>query len=200
MYVVGLTGGIGSGKSTVANIFSELGIQIVDADISARAVVAPGSPALKKIAVHFGKNIILTNGDLDRKGLRAKVFNNEQELKWLERLLHPLIRQHIEQQLQNASSAYTILESPLLLETNQHEMTDRILVIDVPQDVQIARALRRDNSNEKEIRKIMSAQCSRESRLAMADDIIVNDQKLESLTPFVQALHQQYLNFAKDKP
>lgn len=200
MYVVGLTGGIGSGKSTVANIFSELGIQIVDADLSARAVVTPSSPALKKIAEQFGANVILTNGHLDRKALRAKVFSDEQALKWLEALLHPLIRLHIEQQLQNSSSAYTILESPLLLETNQHEMTDRILVIDVPEDVQIARALRQDNSNEKEIRKIMSAQCSRESRLAMADDIIVNDQKLETLTPFVQALHQQYLNFAKDKP
>lgn len=199
MYVVGLTGGIGSGKSTVAQIFTDLGITRVDADQSARVVVEPGSPALEKILEHFGREVILPSGHLNRKALRSKVFHHQQELKWLEALLHPLIRQHIEQQLQSAVSAYVILESPLLLETNQHELTDRILVIDVPEDIQLQRALLRDNSCEKEIRSIMSAQSSRQVRLAMADDIIINDQNLENLKRRVLTLHQQYLKLAKEK-
>lgn len=199
MYVVGLTGGIGSGKSTVAKIFADLGIILVDADQSSRVVVEPGSPALEKIIEHFGREVILPNGHLNRKALRTKVFSHQQELKWLETLLHPLIRQHIEQQLQSAESTYVILESPLLLETNQHKLTDRILVIDVPEDIQLQRALLRDNSCEKEIRSIMSAQSSRQVRLAMADDIIINDQDLENLKRRVLTLHQQYLKLAKEK-
>lgn len=199
MYVVGLTGGIGSGKSTVAKILMDLGIEVLDADVAARTVVEPYSPALDEIASHFGKEIIFPNGQLDRKALRSKVFGNDPELKWLESLLHPLIRQLLEEQLQKARSPYAVLESPLLLETNQHELANRILVVDAPEETQIQRALARDGGNEQEIRSIISAQMSREQRLALADDVILNDRGTEELESRVLSLHRDYLQFSGEQ-
>lgn len=196
MYVVGLTGGIGSGKSTVAGLFANLGVHVVDADQSARVVVRRGSPALAAIEQHFGPEIISGDGELDRRAMREKVFNNDAERRWLEALLHPLIFDYTLEKLNSADSEYAILESPLLLETTQKELANRILVIDVPEALQIERALLRDNTTKQQIQAIMAAQFSREQRLQMADDILYNDQSQQELETQVLALHQRYLSYA----
>lgn len=199
MFIIGLTGGIGSGKSTVSDLFSKLGICVVDADLAARVVVEPGQPALIAITNHFGAEVIQTDGSLDRKKLRAKVFDDEAERKWLEALLHPLIREQIESELAAAKSPYAILASPLLLETDQHRLVDRILVVDLPEVTQRQRALTRDASNEQQIKAIMAAQIGRQPRLDRADDIISNEADIKSLESKVLSLHQQYLKQASDK-
>lgn len=197
MYVVGLTGGIGSGKSTVARLFARLGVHVVDADQSARAVVQPGSAALEQIEVHFGSEMISSDGQLDRKALRERVFANDSERQWLESLLHPLIFDNTLQQLNSAVSDYVILESPLLLETTQKELVARVLVVDLPENLQLERALSRDDATKQQIQAIMAAQLSRKQRLKMADDVIYNNQSLRELELQVLALHQTYLNYAK---
>jgi dephospho-CoA kinase len=148
MLVIGLTGGIGSGKSTVAKEFLKLGIYIVDADKKARDAVALGKPALGEISEHFGSGILAPDGNLDRAKLRSLIFSAHEEKEWLEQLLHPLIRQDIEADLKSATSPYAILESPLLFETNQHQMTDKTLLIDVPIEIQVTRSCQRDNNTE----------------------------------------------------
>lgn len=199
MMIIGLTGGIGSGKTTVSNLFSELGVTIADADIAAREVVEPGRPALQEIKSHFGNNIINSDGSLDRKALRQQVFNNETERLWLEALLHPLIKQRLQEQLNQAKSVYAILSSPLLLETDQHEMTNRILVVDVPEALQLERASARDQNNREQIKTIMAAQMDRKTRCAKADDIIRNDSTEEELKAKVLSLHHHYLKLAKNQ-
>lgn len=196
MYIIGLTGGIGSGKSTVANCFSQLGIDIVNADEAARHVVEKGSPALSKIATHFGSKARLEDGTLNRAFLRKEIFEHPDKRQWLEELLHPLIKTWIQEALENSSSSYTILESPLLLETNQHTLADRILVVDVPEEIQISRAMQRDGNNNQQIEAIIDTQISREERIKRADDIIDNSGSSESLPEKVQALHQTYLQLA----
>lgn len=196
MYIIGLTGGIGSGKSTVANCFSQLGIDIVNADEAARHVVEKGSPALSKIATHFGSKACLEDGTLNRAFLRKEIFEHPDKRQWLEELLHPLIKTWIQEALENSSSSYTILESPLLLETNQHTLADRILVVDVPEEIQISRAMQRDGNNNQQIEAIIDTQISREERIKRADDIIDNSGSSESLPEKVQALHQTYLQLA----
>jgi len=196
MYIIGLTGGIGSGKSTVANCFSQLGIDIVNADEAARHVVEKGSPALSKIATHFGSKARLEDGTLNRAFLRKEIFEHPDKRQWLEELLHPLIKTWIQEALENSSSSYTILESPLLLETNQHTLADRILVVDVPEEIQISRAMQRDGNNKQQIEAIIDTQISREERIKRADDIIDNSGSSESLPEKVQALHQTYLQLA----
>lgn len=198
-YIVGLTGGIGSGKSAVAALFREYGIKVVDADIAARRVVEPGAPALQAIADHFGEAILLDDGTLDRAALRQIVFDTEAERLWLEQLLHPAIGQWIADELASAESPYAILESPLLLETTQHEMTDCALVVDVEEQTQIDRASARDGNTPEQIKAIINAQMSRELRLTRADDVIDNNASLEALLEPVQALHQKYLQLAADK-
>ena len=197
MLVIGLTGGIGSGKSTVAALFAQQGIEIVDADQLARKVVEPGTPALSQIAAHFGDQVLLPDGSLDRPLLRKLVFADPDQRRWLEQLLHPLIRQLLLTRLQACQSRYCILESPLLLETSQAELVDRVLVVDVSEATQLQRALRRDGSDEATIRGIIDAQLPRESRLAKADDILDNDGDLEQLSPQVMRLHNAYLNLAR---
>ena len=196
MYVIGLTGGIGSGKSAVTAMFAQLGVDIIDADVASRTVVAKGKPALAQIAKHFSTEILQDDGTLNRPALRKIVFSQPQERGWLERLLFPLIFSEIQKMLKQSSSPYAILVSPLLVETGQNRLTDRILVIDAPEDLQLSRAMARDNSDEQQIRAIMSTQATRERRLQQADDVIVNDKSLDELNTAVKGLHERYLQFA----
>lgn len=192
-YIVGLTGGIGSGKSAVAERFRQLGITVVDADVCARIVVEVGKPALQAIAEHFGGEILQADGALNRAALRQKVFADEAERKWLEALLHPLIFEELWTQLQSAQSPYAILESPLLIEAGQHAICQRTLVVDAPEALQLARAMSRDNNSAEQVKAIMATQATREQRLAKADDVVTNDSDLAHLHQQIDALHQRYL-------
>lgn len=198
-FVVGLTGGIGSGKTAVSDRFRALGINIVDADIASRIVVEPGKPALKAIQKHFGATVIQADGSLDRAIMREKVFKDKQERKWLEQLLHPRINEEIRKELATSASPYTLLVSPLLIETGQSRFTQRILVVDVPLEQQIERTMARDNNSEEQVRNIIKAQTSREERVASADDIIVNDQDIDQLDRSVSELHTKYLKLVNQE-
>jgi dephospho-CoA kinase len=195
MVVVGLTGGIGSGKSTVARLFGNLGVHWVDADDVAREVVEPGTPALARIAEHFGTEVLLPEGGLDRAGLRQIVFNDPSERAWLESLLHPIIRDELIRQLRPADYElpYTLLVSPLLLETDQHNLVDRIVVVDVPVSVQIERTMARDANARDQVERIIAAQISREKRLERADDVIDNDRPMNEVERQVLDLHNRFL-------
>lgn len=195
-YVVGLTGGIGSGKTAVSDSFADLNIAVVDADVCARQVVEPGTQALNKIAERFGSDMLLADGQLNRAALRAKVFQSNDDKDWLNALLHPLIRVQMVEQVALATSSYCILAAPLLLENNMQAMVNRVLVVDVAPEQQLARVMARDNSDEATVRAIMRAQLGREERLAQADDVIVNDDTLLALKNKVQQLHNQYLRLA----
>ncbi len=197
-WVVGLTGGIGSGKSAVSDRFVKLGIKIVDADIASRVVVEPGKPALAQIAEHFGSQLLTKEGELDRAQLRKKVFADKSQRRWLEQLLHPLINEYLRAELASAESAYAILAHPLLIETGRNRICDRVLVVDVPEELQLSRTMQRDANTEEQVRAIMAAQASREDRLAAADDIITNDQDLSHLDAEVARLHKIYLALAND--
>ncbi|MGI3746354.1 MAG: dephospho-CoA kinase [Janthinobacterium lividum] len=192
-WILGLTGGIGSGKSAAAQCFVDLGVHLVDADHAARWVVEPGRPALAQIAEHFGPSVLQADGTLNRSAMRELIFKDPQQRVWLESLLHPLIREEIRQYLARAESAYAILVSPLLLETSQHQMVQRVLVIDVPESVQIERTVLRDKTNQEQVRAILKAQASREERLSRADDVIVNDRDPAWLKNEVERLHHFYL-------
>lgn len=192
-WILGLTGGIGSGKSAVAQHFIDLGIHLVDADHAARWVVEPGRPALAKIVEHFGPRVLQADGSLDRTVLRQLVFQDEAQRRWLEGLLHPLIFQEITQYLARAESPYSILVSPLLVESGQHRITQRVLVVDAPEQLQLQRSMARDNSSEEQIRAILKAQTSREERLRHAHDVLTNDKDLTWLKGEVERLHQFYL-------
>ncbi len=195
-FVVGLTGGIGSGKTKVANLFSRQGIEIIDADEISRTLVKTGSPALEAIIKHFGSSITDAEGNLDRKQLRELVFADKAEKEWLENLLHPLVRQEIQRQVAASSSQYVIIVVPLLLESENYSDVDRILVIDVPEDVQLERIKKRDGSSETLARSIMDAQMKREERLESADDVISNNSGMDSLEKQVKNLHHQYLQLS----
>lgn len=192
-YIVGLTGGIGSGKSAAAHRFTQLGIKVVDADVCARVVVELGRPALQAIAEHFGGEVLQADGTLNRAALRQKIFTDETERKWLEALLHPLIFEEMWTQLQSAQSPYAVLESPLLIEAGQHAICQRILVVDAPEALQLARAMSRDNNSDEQVKAIMATQASREQRLSKADDVITNDGDLAHLHQQVDTLHQGYV-------
>lgn len=196
--IIGLTGGIASGKTTVADLFSELGIDLVDADVVAREVVAIGTPALDKIAQHFGSRVIQDNGELNRSELRRIIFNDESDKQWLNSLLHPLIRTTIADQLSTCQSHYCLLVAPLLLENNMQEMVHKVLVVDVDVDTQIARTVARDNSSIEQTQAIIAAQIPREQRLAQADFIIKNTGMLNKLTNDVKKLHHEYSKIAQD--
>lgn len=191
--VIGITGGIGSGKTAASNAFMALGITVVDADLVAREVVLPGQPALAAISEHFGQHILLPDGNLDRKALREIIFRDPTAKQWLEALLHPLIRQEIVSRLRHSDSPYTLLSSPLLLETDQQTLCNRVLVIDAPESLQLARAIARDSSSADTIKAIMASQLERQQRLAKADDVIINDGDLIALHEAVQAMHKTYL-------
>lgn len=198
MFVVGLTGGIGSGKSAASRRFEQLGITAVDADVISREVVAPGSEALQAIEQRHGKAILLDDGSLDRAALRQKIFSSPEEKAWLEGLLHPLIVNETLRQLEAADSPYVLFVSPLLVESGQKVLCQRLLVIDVPEDLQIERTIHRDNNPRDQVERIMASQASREQRLAMADDVICNDRNLKYLEQEVDLLHQRYLSLATE--
>jgi len=199
-WILGLTGGIGSGKSSAAQRFRELGVDLVDADEAARWVVEPGRPALAEIVGHFGEAILLPDGSLDRTALRARIFQQPGERRWLEALLHPLIRQEIRSHLERARSPYAILVSPLLVETDQRLMVQRILVVDVPEALQIERAMQRDGADRAQIEAILKAQSGREERLRHANDVLVNDRDLDWLRQEVERLHRFYLTLRGGRP
>lgn len=195
--IIGLTGGIGSGKSAVSSRFEQLGINVVDADVVAREVVAQGTHALAAIVEHFGLEILTHDGSLDRQKLREFIFDDPQEKNWLESLLHPIIRNEIVIQLKQSKSPYAILVSPLLLETSQYQLVDRILVVDANEELQITRASLRDASDTEQIKKIMATQMDRPARCAKADDIIQNHGDIHELELQVQRLHSLYLELAQ---
>lgn len=192
-WVLGLTGGIGSGKSAAAERFAELGVHVVDADHVARSVVEPGSAALAQIVDRFGVPILASSGELNRAALRERIFTSVEDRHWLERLLHPLIRQEIWASLSRAESPYAVLVSPLLVESRQHEQVDRVLVVDVPEDLQLQRVLARDQVSEDQVRAILAAQARREDRLRHANDVLVNDRDRSWLRQEVDRLHDRYL-------
>jgi dephospho-CoA kinase len=198
-FILGVTGGIGSGKSAATDHFFSLGIHIVDADVIAHELVARGSPLLLTIKEHFGDDILLgsdelNNAELNRVKLREIVFNNPQEKKWLENLLHPLIRKKIRAELAAANSHYAILSAPLLFENNLQLEVDRVLVIDCDESLQYERASLRDNSDREMIKKIMQQQLDRSTRLARADDVIENMGSLADLKQSVEHYHHQLDN------
>jgi dephospho-CoA kinase len=192
-FILGLTGGIGSGKTTVANLFAALGIDIVDADIVAREVVAIGSLGLNTIVEHFGQSILLDNGELDRAALRHKIFDNPEQRRWLNNLLHPLIRQKIFIDLEKTTSIYAILVAPLLFENELDRQVSKSLVVDIAPKLQLTRTSRRDNLESSQIAKIVASQMSREQRLSKADYVIENNLDLEHLQLEVDKLHQAIL-------
>lgn len=199
-WILGLTGGIGSGKSAVAQHFIDLGVHLVDADQAARWVVEPGRPALARIVERFGPQVLQADGTLDRAALRQQVFQDEAQRRWLESLLHPLIFQEIDQYLSRAESPYAILVSPLLVESGQHRMTQRVLVVDAPEELQLQRSMARDASSEEQIRAILKAQASREERLRHAHDVLLNDRDLAWLKREVERLHDFYLTLRGGQP
>ncbi|HDX8374537.1 dephospho-CoA kinase [Aeromonas dhakensis] len=200
MYVVAITGGIGSGKTTVANQFAELGIEVVDADIIAREVVEPGTPALAAIAAHFGADVIAPDGRLDRRQLRERVFTDPQAKGWLNALLHPLIRSEMQRQCAAARSPYCLLVVPLLVENRLTALANRVLVIDVDEATQIERTCRRDGVSREQAEAILAAQASRTERLAAADDVLDNQNSTpEAIKSRIFALHETYLAFASQQ-
>ncbi|SMY36740.1 Dephospho-CoA kinase [Photobacterium malacitanum] len=195
--VIGLTGGIGSGKTTVANLFGEYGIDLIDADVIAREVVAIGSVGLARIVEKFGASILLADGNLDRSQLRAAIFSDPQLKNWLNQLLHPLIRAKMLADIDRATSPYCLLIVPLMVENNLQTLTDRLLVVDVDQQTQIMRTQQRDNVSLEQIKNILSAQATRQQRLDAADDIICNNGDNQALLTQVAQLHQHYLALAQ---
>ncbi len=195
-FIVGLTGGIGSGKTAASDWFKAQGIIIVDADLVSRQVVEPGTPALMAIRDHFGASLIQSDGTLDRAALRQVVFDQPAERRWLEQLLHPLIAQEIVRQLATAASPYALLVSPLLFETGQKAFVRRTLLIDVPEALQMSRTAARDKVEETQVKAIMAAQMSRADRRAKADDIVLNDAALSELHARLAPLHAHYLEIA----
>ena len=193
-YVVGITGGIGSGKSTVAVLFEKLGIVVADADQASREIVEPGQDAYLAILEKFGNSVLLEDGTLNRAYLRQKIFAEKIDRVWLERLTHVPIMQNLKDKLQSAKSAYGILM--LSTGAGKSPLMDRMIVIDVTPDVQISRVKERDHNDEALIRKIMASQPKREDRLSWADDVIENNGDLASLKQAVYDLHQHYLKLA----
>jgi dephospho-CoA kinase len=199
-YIVGLTGGIGSGKSTVADAFKRLGVRVIDADQASRALVEPESEALKEIINHFDDQTLLVDGMLNRGTLRELIFNNPEQKAWLENLLHPLISDWILLQIeQPSSSPYIILESPLLFETNQYKLINCSLLVDLTVEQQILRASKRDGASSEQIQAIINTQMSRQQKMELAEYIFDNSLGIESIDKRVLDLHHQFENLAKSQ-
>lgn len=198
MFVIGLTGGIGSGKTAATDYLATLGITIVDADLASRVVVEPGKPALKAIAERFGDHVITEDGALDRRALREIVFADPDALKALEGITHPAIGQELRNQIAASKSPYTVLVSPLLFETSQKDLVHRSLVIDAPAELQVKRTMARDHVPEEQVAAIMKAQLERTKRLDQADDVVENHGSLEKLHSELDVLHKLYLELASN--
>lgn len=196
MFVVGLTGGIGSGKTAASDYLASKGITVVDADLASRVIVSPGQAALAAIETRFGNGVIAADGTLDRRALRDIVFADDAARRDLEAITHPAIGAEIMRQLQSSTSPYTVLVSPLLLETSQHQLTNRVLLVDVPETVQVQRTQARDEVPASQVEAIIAAQMSRAEKQQKADDIVVNDGTLEDLHRQLDQLHTHYLEMA----
>jgi dephospho-CoA kinase len=193
---IGLTGGIASGKSTVAQRFIDLRVPVIDADEAARAVVAPGTAGLAQVIERFGPSVIAENGELNRRALRDMVFNDSVLRKDLEAILHPLIRAHMEQRAMESVGSYVVMAIPLLIEGGARDRVDRILVVDVDEGVQLQRVMARDGSTLEQARAILAAQASRSARLAAADDVLLNTGSVTDLRHAVDQLHERYLRLS----
>ena len=196
MFKVGLTGGIGCGKTTIANQFAARDVPVIDADAIARRLVDAGQPAFHAIVEHFGSPVLTPDGQLDRGGLRQRIFAQPEERLWLERLLHPLVYAELQHAVDEAQAAYCVLVIPLLLETGQRNFVDRVLVVDCLPAVQKARVKGRDGLDDAAVVRILAAQLSRAERLAAADDVLENNADIANLLPQLERLHQRYLGLA----
>ncbi|HID2077159.1 TPA: dephospho-CoA kinase [Klebsiella oxytoca] len=195
-YTVALTGGIGSGKSTVADAFAQLGVNVIDADIIARQVVEPGTPGLSAIAQRFGAQMLNEDGTLHRRALREHIFAHDEDKRWLNALLHPQIQQETRRQIQLATSPYILWVVPLLVENSLSAKADRVLVVDVPKETQIERTMLRDRVSRQHAEHILAAQATREQRLAVADDVIENMGSPDVIASAVARLHAKYQRLA----
>ena len=199
MFIVGITGGIGSGKPAVSDRFATYDIDVVDADLCARVVVEKGKPALAEIIQHFGEGIVNAAGELDRALLRQKVFANADDKQWLESLLHPLIADELMHQLNISKSPYVILASPLLIESQQYLICHEVIVVDVPEALQVERTMLRDNNDAEQVKRIIASQTGRQQRLEKASIVIENTAGLDKLDHAVAEHHAQFLQQAADK-
>ena len=197
MLIIGLTGGIGSGKSVASDKFKSLGITVVDADVASRTVVEPGKPALKEIEDHFSSAIITAEGKLDRNKLREIIATDPEERKWLESVLHPKIGEQITKEISESTSVYTLFVAPLLLETNSQERCARVVVVDVPKEVQIRRTAKRDKVSPNQVEQMVAVQMEREKRLKKADDVLLNSGTIEDLEKQVEELHKKYMQMVE---
>ena len=196
-WILGLTGGIGAGKTLVSNHLAALGIEIVDADVIARDVVAIGSDGLNAIEQHFGKTILLDDGSLNRAKLREIIFADSEQKNWLNNLMHPLIRQNITAQLDAATSPYVVLSAPLLFENKLDALCDHTLLVDAPVEVQLVRTANRDSVSTEQVKNIIAAQMSREDKQQKADSIIDNHRDIDSVLRDVEELHHAFLQQAE---
>lgn len=196
VYCVGLTGNIASGKTTVAKLFSDLGVEVINADLISRELSAPNEPVYKKILEHFGSNLVLENKELDRRALRAVVFSDRNARIWLENLLHPLIRSRLEERVSQCKSTYCIVEIPLLTDKKHYPYLNKILLVTAPEAIQIERVIARDNCTKEQATAVLAAQPDMKQRLKNADDVIINDMGLTKLKNVVSDLHYKYLNHA----
>ncbi len=197
-FAVGLTGGAGSGKTTVSNLFKDLGVDIVDADEISRKLVGRGSPLLSQILDHFGQEVSDVTGGLDRRALRVRIFRDAGAKSWLEALLHPAIREETQRRIETGSAPYVIVVVPLLVESGAYEFVNRMLIVDAPEDAQVARLRRRDDISLELAEQMLAAQSSRRQRLDRADDVIDNNMSLSTLAARVRILHETYLQMATD--
>jgi dephospho-CoA kinase len=196
---IGLTGGIASGKTEASRRFAELGVPVIDTDVIARELVSPGQPALAEITAQFGYEVIGRDGALDRARLRGIVFSDPDRRRQLEGILHPRIREKALSAAQGVDAAYCVFVIPLLIETANDYLLDRILVIDTPNELQIERLRRRDELSEDDIAGILAAQARRETRLQVADDVVVNDGSIDELREKIDALHERYDRLAASR-
>ena len=195
-YRVALTGGIASGKSTVADLFAAFGVPVIDTDVIARQVVEPGQPALAKISATFGPDVLDADGRLDRRRMRERIFTDPDAKRRLEAILHPAIRAEMEQQSMAAQGPYQVLVIPLLTEGGRRDHVDRVLLVDVPEELQIQRLMMRDGVSHEQAQASLNAQATRAQRLALADDVIRNTGRVDGLREQVAELHGKYLRLA----